>query len=58
MILPKALAAEMGYRPGDLILFVRYGPVLILRRAESRMVVERESIPTDALPPAHIGAKS
>ncbi len=55
MIIPKHLRERLGFRPGDLIVMALYGELVMLRRMQPRDVVELESIPTDALPPATIG---
>jgi antitoxin component of MazEF toxin-antitoxin module len=54
--LPQEVRAQLRLLPGDLLLMRLLGPVLIMRRAEARMVIDQEQIPTDAIPPSKVGA--
>jgi antitoxin component of MazEF toxin-antitoxin module len=55
VILPPDVRKQLQLHPGDLVLMRLYGPLLILRRVTADMVVERDTIPTEALPPAAVG---
>ncbi len=52
VLIPADLRRELQLEDGDLMLFTRYGPVLMLRRATRDMIFDKDSIPSAALPPS------
>jgi AbrB family looped-hinge helix DNA binding protein len=50
LIIPKALREQLGIRRGDYFAIVVYDDLLVMRRIERSMVLDRDKVPAEMQP--------
>ena len=50
LVIPKALREKLGLKQGEYMAIVQVGQLLLMRRVERHMVLDRDEVPADWLP--------
>jgi antitoxin component of MazEF toxin-antitoxin module len=58
VIIPRDIRKQLQLTPGDMMLMVRYGPLLIMRKATPGLVFDRDALPAEAIPGPHFVSSS